>query len=129
MHNAAAIIAGTVPAIHSGWPRYVVLALLAGAVGLRNAAVRRVGVPDMSTTVLTTTLTGIASRSRPRRRVEPARPARNDFGAQHARRGACRRRPGDPCRLDVGPRDRSRRGGDDGDLLLPEVPLERGVAR
>jgi len=29
-----------------------------------NSAVRRVGVPDMSTTVLTTTLTGLASRSR-----------------------------------------------------------------
>jgi uncharacterized membrane protein YoaK (UPF0700 family) len=61
---ATAVIAGTVPAIGSGWPRYVVLALLAGAVGLRNSAVRRVGVPDMSTTVLTTTLTGLASRSR-----------------------------------------------------------------
>jgi uncharacterized membrane protein YoaK (UPF0700 family) len=62
--TAAAIVAGTVPAIGSGWPRYVVIALLAGAVGLRNSAVRRVGVPDMSTTVLTTTLTGLASRSR-----------------------------------------------------------------
>ena len=36
-------------------PRRGRLALLAGAVGLRNSAVRRVGVPDMSTTVLTTT--------------------------------------------------------------------------
>jgi uncharacterized membrane protein YoaK (UPF0700 family) len=62
--TTAAIIAGSVPAIGSGWPRYVVLALLAGGVGLRNSAVRRVGVPDMSTTVLTTTLTGLASRSR-----------------------------------------------------------------
>jgi uncharacterized membrane protein YoaK (UPF0700 family) len=62
--TATAVIAGTVPSIGSGWPRYVVLALLAGAVGLRNSAVRRVGVPDMSTTVLTTTLTGLASRSR-----------------------------------------------------------------
>ena len=38
--------------------------LLAGAVGLRNATVRRVGVPDMSTTVLTSTMTGLAARSR-----------------------------------------------------------------
>jgi uncharacterized membrane protein YoaK (UPF0700 family) len=59
-----AIISGAVPAIGSGWPRYVVIALLAGAVGLRNSAVHRVGVPDMSTTVLTTTLTGLASGSR-----------------------------------------------------------------
>jgi uncharacterized membrane protein YoaK (UPF0700 family) len=61
---AAAVIAGTVSTIGSGWPRYAVLSLLAGAVGLRNSAVRRVGVPDMSTTVLTTTLTGMASHSR-----------------------------------------------------------------
>jgi uncharacterized membrane protein YoaK (UPF0700 family) len=61
---AAATVAGIVPAVGSGWPRYTVIALLAGAVGLRNSAVRRMGVPDMSTTVLTTTLTGLASRSR-----------------------------------------------------------------
>jgi uncharacterized membrane protein YoaK (UPF0700 family) len=61
---AAATVAGTVPTVGSGWPRYTVIALLAGAVGLRNSAVRRMGVPDMSTTVLTTTLTGLASRSR-----------------------------------------------------------------
>ena len=62
--TAAAIVAGTVPAIGSGWPRYAVIALLAGAIGLRNSAVRRIGVPDMSTTVLTSTLTGLASGSR-----------------------------------------------------------------
>ncbi len=61
---AAAIVAGTVPIIGTGWPRYTVIALLAGAMGLRNSAVRRLGVPDMSTTVLTTTLTGLASGSR-----------------------------------------------------------------
>jgi uncharacterized membrane protein YoaK (UPF0700 family) len=60
---AAAIVAGTVPAVGSGWPRYAIIALLAVAVGQRNAAVRRVGVPDMSTTVLTTALTGLASNS------------------------------------------------------------------
>lgn len=60
---AAAVIAGTVPAIDAGWPRFTVIALLAFAVGLRNAAVRRVRVPDMTTTVLTTTLTGLASDS------------------------------------------------------------------
>jgi uncharacterized membrane protein YoaK (UPF0700 family) len=60
----AAVVAGTVSAIGEGWPRYTVIALLAAAMGLRNTAVRRVGVPDMSTTVLTTTLTGLASGSR-----------------------------------------------------------------
>jgi uncharacterized membrane protein YoaK (UPF0700 family) len=61
--TAAAVIAGTVPAIDAGWPRFTVIALLAFAVGLRNAAVRRLRVPDMTTTVLTTTLTGLASDS------------------------------------------------------------------
>jgi uncharacterized membrane protein YoaK (UPF0700 family) len=59
----AAVVAGMVPAIGSGWPRYTIIALLAVAVGQRNAAVRRVGVPDMSTTVLTTALTELASNS------------------------------------------------------------------
>ena len=60
---AAAVIAGTVPALGTGWPRFTVIALLAFAMGTRNSAVRRMGVPDMSTTVLTTTLTGLASES------------------------------------------------------------------
>jgi uncharacterized membrane protein YoaK (UPF0700 family) len=59
----AAVVAGTVTSVGSGWPRYAIIALLAVAVGQRNAAVRRVGVPDMSTTVLTTALTGLASNS------------------------------------------------------------------
>jgi len=59
----AAVVAGTVPAIGAGWPRFTVIALLAFSVGGRNAAVRRLGVRDMSTTVLTTTLTGLASES------------------------------------------------------------------
>jgi uncharacterized membrane protein YoaK (UPF0700 family) len=40
-----------------------VIALLAFAMGVRNATVRRVGVPDMTTTVLTMTLTGLAADS------------------------------------------------------------------
>ncbi len=62
--SAAAVVAGVVTAIGTGWPRFTVIALLAVAMGLRNAAVRDIGVPDMSTTVLTTTLTGLASGSR-----------------------------------------------------------------
>ena len=62
--SAAAVVAAVVTAIGTGWPRFTVIALLAVAMGLRNAAVRHIGVPDMSTTVLTTTLTGLASGSR-----------------------------------------------------------------
>lgn len=42
---------------------YAVIILTAVAMGLRNATVRRLAVPDMTTTVLTLTLTGIAADS------------------------------------------------------------------
>lgn len=43
---------------------YAVIALTAGAMGFRNTVVRQLKVPDLSTTVLTLTITGIASDSR-----------------------------------------------------------------
>ena len=43
--------------------RYVLIALLALAMGLQNATARRLAVPDLTTTVLTLTLTGIAADS------------------------------------------------------------------
>ena len=42
---------------------YGLIGLLAVAMGLRNATVRRLAVPDMTTTVLTQTLTGLAAES------------------------------------------------------------------
>ncbi len=42
---------------------YLVIALLALAMGVRNATIRRIGVPDLTTTVLTMTLTGLAADS------------------------------------------------------------------
>ena len=41
-----------------------IVALLAFGMGIRNAAVRRIAVPDLTTTVLTLTLTGLAADSR-----------------------------------------------------------------
>ena len=54
-----------------------VIALLALAMGVRNSTVRRIAVPDLTTTVLTLTLTGLAAdlrhlrtnRSAPKRRL------------------------------------------------------------
>lgn len=43
----------------------LVITLLALAMGVRNATARRVGVPDLTTTVLTLTLTGLAADSPP----------------------------------------------------------------
>jgi uncharacterized membrane protein YoaK (UPF0700 family) len=42
---------------------YVVIALLALAMGVRNATIRKIAVPDLTTTVLTMTLTGLAADS------------------------------------------------------------------
>ncbi|MEV6975994.1 YoaK family protein [Kitasatospora sp. NPDC093806] len=47
-----------------GPAQYVVIALLALAMGIRNGTVRGLGVPDLTTTVLTLTLTGLAADSR-----------------------------------------------------------------
>jgi uncharacterized membrane protein YoaK (UPF0700 family) len=42
---------------------YSLIALTAAAMGLRNATVRRLNVPDLTTTVVTLTLTGLAADS------------------------------------------------------------------
>jgi uncharacterized membrane protein YoaK (UPF0700 family) len=44
--------------------RYVLIALLAVAMGAQNATARRLAVPDLTTTVLTLTITGISADSR-----------------------------------------------------------------
>jgi uncharacterized membrane protein YoaK (UPF0700 family) len=54
-----AIVAG-----HGGDRRYLLIAPLGFALGVQNATVRRLAVPDMTTTVLTLTLTGLAADSR-----------------------------------------------------------------
>ena len=45
--------------------RYALIVPLAIAMGIQNATARRLAVPDLTTTVLTLTLTGIAADSRP----------------------------------------------------------------
>src|SRR2546422_180555 len=47
----------------AGSRRYTLIALLAFAMGIQNASVRRLAVPELTTTVLTMTLTGIAADS------------------------------------------------------------------
>jgi uncharacterized membrane protein YoaK (UPF0700 family) len=41
--------------------RYALIAVLAGAMGAQNATARKLAVPDLTTTVLTLTITGIAA--------------------------------------------------------------------
>src|SRR4051812_35309047 len=45
------------------WKLYMLIVLTGLAMGLRNATVRRLGVADLTTTVLTLTLTGLAADS------------------------------------------------------------------
>ena len=59
----AGVVTIGLPVDGGGGRRYVVIALLAGALGLQNATVRRLAVPDLTTTVLTMTLTGLAADS------------------------------------------------------------------
>ncbi len=56
-----ALVAGD-PVPHPA--RYAVIALLGIAMGIQNATVRRLAVPELTTTVLTMTLTGIGADSR-----------------------------------------------------------------
>jgi uncharacterized membrane protein YoaK (UPF0700 family) len=59
----AAVLAAAVTIRPNTFAGDVVIALLAFAMGVRNATVRRIGVPDLTTTVLTMTLTGLAADS------------------------------------------------------------------
>ena len=63
--GAAAVTAAAIDVHPGAASGYAVIALLALAMGVRNATVRRIGVPDLTTTVLTMTLTGLAADSPP----------------------------------------------------------------
>ena len=61
-------VAAIVSALHSGAVasgsgRYTIIAVLAFAMGVRNSTIRRLSIPDITTTVLTMTLTGLAADS------------------------------------------------------------------
>ena len=59
----AAILAAAVNVRPNEFSGDAVIALLAFAMGVRNSTVRRISVPDLTTTVLTMTLTGLAADS------------------------------------------------------------------
>jgi len=58
------IIATIAAAPYPDGPRYLLIALLGAGMGVQNAAARALAVPDLTTTVLTLTVTGIAADSR-----------------------------------------------------------------
>src|SRR5258708_6265217 len=61
---AALIFSLAVADTSTGAASFFLIGLLAIAMGLQNAAARRLAVPDLTTTVLTLTLTGLAADSR-----------------------------------------------------------------
>jgi uncharacterized membrane protein YoaK (UPF0700 family) len=61
--GAALVVSLASSDVSGSIPAYVLVVLLAFAMGLQNAAARRLGVPDLTTTVLTLTFTGLAADS------------------------------------------------------------------
>jgi uncharacterized membrane protein YoaK (UPF0700 family) len=59
----AAVLAAAADVRTGSVAGYCVIALLALGMGVRNATVRKLAVPDLTTTVLTMTLTGLAAES------------------------------------------------------------------
>ncbi len=57
----AAVLAATVTVKIGSLAAYAVIALVAIAMGIRNATVRKLAVPDLTTTVMTLTLTGLVA--------------------------------------------------------------------
>jgi uncharacterized membrane protein YoaK (UPF0700 family) len=57
----AAVLAAAINVRPSHLTGYLLIALLAIAMGVRNSTIKRVAVPDLTTTVLTNTITGLAT--------------------------------------------------------------------
>jgi uncharacterized membrane protein YoaK (UPF0700 family) len=61
---AVAVILAALSAVPLTAPyRYALIAVLGAAMGIQNAAARKLAIPDLTTTVLTLTLTGVAADS------------------------------------------------------------------
>jgi uncharacterized membrane protein YoaK (UPF0700 family) len=61
--GGVAVLAGIGVLPYAGTGRFATIALLAAALGVQNSTVRHLGAPDLTTTVLTLTLTGLAADS------------------------------------------------------------------
>ena len=68
--ESALLLVATLAAINfrnspgSSFQSYSIIVLMAFAMGIRNATVRKLAIPDLTTTVLTLTITGLAADSR-----------------------------------------------------------------
>lgn len=59
--GASVVLAVLTPRLVAGGYRYALIGVLGIAMGLQNAVARKLAVPDLTTTVLTLTITGIAA--------------------------------------------------------------------
>ena len=102
---AGAILVAAPAGDHIGsHSRYALIVLLALAMGIQNATARRLAVTDLTTTVLTLTLTGIAADSKlAGGGSRPTRPT-HPLGHRDAARRDHRRRTGAQGRPGCGPR-------------------------
>ncbi len=57
----SAIVVAAVAGVTGGASQHALIVLLAASMGIQNAVARRLSVPDLTTTVLTLTITGLAS--------------------------------------------------------------------
>lgn len=71
----AVVVAQTSSVPYTGLVRAAIAALVAAAMGIQNAGARKLAVPDITTTVLTMTLTGIAADIRSANHAAVARRA------------------------------------------------------
>ncbi len=62
--SASTVVAWLASTPGSGPPRYVLIVLLGLGAGMQNGTARKLAVPDLTTTVLTMTITGVAFDSR-----------------------------------------------------------------
>ena len=61
--GASVVVAGASGEPLAGGNRYALIVLLAISMGIQNATARKLAVPDLTTTVLTLTITGVAADS------------------------------------------------------------------
>ncbi len=110
----------------SAW-RFALIALLAVGSGIQNGTARKLAVPDLTTTVLTLTITGTASESRLAGGANSRDRAARAVGHRHVPRGVgrCARRAPRPPRLAVAVRRRLVGAG--GGHRRRPVPLEAGM--
>ena len=122
--TVAAVFAAVVTSAAGAFSADVVIALLALAMGVRNATVRKIAVPDLTTTVLTMTLTGLAADSTLFGGSGRGTVRRISAVVGDARRGTCRR-----ARVEGEPRAAARHGGGAGAADEPGLRAGRSRAR